>query len=550
MLPVLLATLLAFFIWLDTDFHHTRQQIESSFKQFTGHNLIMKGGLSLEFWPATRFVSQQVEVIDQRGNVLFTAEKLAAEVNPLSVVKGEWLGENLILDKVQINVVREPLAGDLQSQPQQAPLQGMPFKSIQITDSTVHIDDRINSKRYALSNLQLALELVGDRQMTIKGSLDFNYDNMFTGSSTLSSKLSLGDQLDFEDVVVRLDSLVHDKPLSLKATGAFSLEPDGQLIQIRQAQLASETLALKASFKARQSHDSMVLEAEIDHLNPSAVISLIEPAAVFNQDKVLQTLSAEIDLQQSASEIRIDIPSLELDNSLVQGSIAFSDNIKQFQFKIDELVIDPYLELFAALPLQFDQTSEKKQEEIVFAIQFNRLASSYGALEGLSTKLHLDSDSQLAAQGSFNAKKLNLNGLMKSYKVLLPKNKLISKLHQGNELSLIDGQLQFSLENEALSFSDLDLTIDDTLIKGDIEYVMNPPTLNAQLQLGKLDLDRYHYLLVSEEIPGESSPEDAANTDSLIERLKSLQGSGSIQIEMLRYQQTDYQKIDIQFNDA
>jgi len=430
LLPVLLATLLAFFLWLDTDFHHTRQQIESSFKQFTGHNLIMKGGLSLEFWPATRFVSRQVEVIDQQGGVLFTAEKLAAEVNPLSVVRGELLGENLTLDNVQINVVREPLKSDTRPQPQQAPLQGMPFKSIQITDSAVHIDDRTNGKRYALNNLQLALELVGDRQMTINGSLDFDYDKRFTGSSLFASKLSLGDQLNFEDIVVRLDSLVHDKPLLLKASGAFSMEPDGQLIQIRQAQLASETLALNASLKARQSHDSLVFEAEITHLNPSVVLSLIEPTAVFNQDKVLQSLSAEIDLQKSASEIRIEIPSLELDNSQGQGSMVFSDKIKQFQFKIDELVIDPYLEVFMALPLEFDQAPEKKEEEIVVAIQFNRLASSYGALEGLSTKMHLDSGSLLAVQGNFNAKKLNLNGLMKSYAALLPKTKAISKLHQ------------------------------------------------------------------------------------------------------------------------
>jgi len=78
----------------------------------------------------------------------------------------------------------------------------------------------------------------------------------------------------------------------------------------------------------------------------------------------------------------------------------------------------------------------------------------------------------------------------------------------------------------------------------------NPPELNVQLQLGKLDLDRYHYLFGSETIPDEAAAENAANTNGLIERLKSLQGSGSIQIEMLRYQQTDYQKIDIQFNDA
>jgi len=450
---------------------------------------------------------------------------------------------------VQIHVKREAVSGGTETRHQQSHLQAMPFKSIQIIDSAIHIEDRINSKRYAMTNLQVTLELVGDAHITVSGSLDFDYDSFVTGSSTFSSKLSLGDQLDFEDLVVRLDSLVHDKPLVLEASGAFSLEPDGRLYQIRQAQLASETIALNASLKARQSHDSLALEAEIKRMNPAALISFIAPTAIFRQDEVLQSLSAEIDLQKSASEIRIDIASFKLDNSLVQGEMVFSEKINRFQFKIDELVIDPYLELFATLPPQFDQASEKEQE-IVFAIQFNRLVSAHGAVEELSTKVNLDNDDLLAVQGNFYAKKLNLNGLMKSYASLLPKSEFIDKLQRGNEFSQIDGQLEFSFDNEVLGFSGIDLTIDDTLIKGNAEYFMNPPKLNTQLQLGKLDLDRYHYLFVSQQAADESSDESHVQATEIIERLKNLQGSGSIQIEMLRYQQTDYQQIDIQFNDA
>jgi hypothetical protein len=560
LLPVLFAALLAFFVWLDTDFHLTRQQIESSFKQVTGHNLVIKGGLALEFWPATRFVSRQVEVIDQQGLVLFTAEKLLAEVDPVSFVSGQLLGENLILEKVQINIVREATSEDVAQQRkhkmagshhQQGRITGVPFKSIRVIDSAIHIHDRINSKRYELNNLQVALELLSENHIAINSSLDFVYDNTFNGSLTSSSNLSLGAQLVFEQFVAQLDVIVHEQPLALKISGGFSLEPDGQLIQIREASFVSDELALRASLIARKSHDSLMIETEINHLNPlKAIMLFLEPGAVSSQEKALQSLSAQVKVQKSASEMRMDIASLQLDNSLVQGSMVFSDNSKHFQFKIDELVIDPYLELFAALPLEIDQSSDDQATETTFAIQFNRLISSHGTLEGLSTKAHMDTGKLITIQGNLNAKKLNPNGLLKSYDALIPESMVISKLQQGNEFSLIDGQLQFSFENEALFLSGLDLTIDDTLIKGDLEYSMNPPILNAQLWLGKLDLDRYHYLLVPDDEPSESSDDNEGSSVGIIQSLKRLQGSGSIQIEKLRYQQTDYQQIDIQFNDA
>lgn len=550
MLPVLLAILLAFFIWLDTDFHHTRQQIESSFKQFTGHNLVIKGGLSLEFWPATRFVSRQVEVNDQQGNVLFTAERLAAEVAPLSIFSEEIQGENLVLEKVQIHIVREPVSGDSRLQYQPAPLQNIPFKSIQITDSAIHIDDRINGKRHELNNLQIALESGAPGDVTINGSVDFVYDDILKGSMVASSTLGMSDQLDFEDVVVQLDLRVYDKPLALTASGAFSLEPDGQLLQIREAKLESQILALKAVLSARQRQDSLALKAEINNLKPAAVIPYIEPEAGLNQVKVMQSLSAEIELHKSASEIRIDIPSLELDNSLVQGSMVFSDKSKQIQFKIDEVDIDPYLELLAVFPYQTDQTENKKTEDMIFAIQFNRLVSAYGVLEGLSTKGHLRNDQLLSVEANLMAEKFNLNGLTKAYKVLVPDNKFVSSLWQGNELALIDGQLKVRFDNETVSLSDLDLKIDDTSVKGNVEYSMHPPMLNAQMQLGKLDLDRYLYLFAAEDKPADSDNANAGHAGGIIERLKQLKGNGSIQIDMLRYLQTDYQKIDIQFNDA
>jgi len=559
MLPVLLAALLAFVVWLDTDFHHTRQQIESSFKQITGHNLLIKGGLSLEFWPATRFVSRQVEVVDQQGLVLFTAEKLAAEVAPISIFSGKLLGENLVLEKMQVNAVHKA-ADDIAlrhkhkttgSANQQSRFSSVPFKSIRVIDSAIHIDDRINSKRYELNNLQIAIELVSDQQMTINGSLDFIYDNSFRGSFTTSSSLNTGEQLVFEEVIAQLDLIVRDKPISLTASGAFSLEPDGQLIQISEAALVSKALALQASIKGRHSHKSLLLEVQIDHLNPLiAVMAFTEPGSIPHQDKALQSLSAEIRLEKSASEMRIDIASLKLDNSLAQGSMVFSDNAKHFQFKIDELIIESYLKLLADLELPIGQSADDQAEEIIFAIQFDRLVSDYGAVEGLSTKVHLDGDKLHAIQGNLNAQRLNLNSLLKSYEEWIPKTQVVSKLHQGNEFSLIDGQLEFVFMNEVLSISDLDLTIDDTLIKGELEYAMNPPRLNAQLQLGKLDLDRYHYLFDSEDDAGESNVGNEVNPADIIQSLKTLQGSGSIQIEKLRYQQTDYQKIDIQFNDA
>jgi len=559
MLPVLLAALLAFIVWLDTDFHHTRQQIESSFKQITGHNLLIKGGLSLEFWPATRFVSRQVEVIDQQGQVLFTAEKLAAEVVPISIFSGKLMGESLVLEKVQVNAVHE--AADniapgrkhktVSSNDQQSRISSVPFKSIRVIDSAIHVDDRINSKRYELNNLQIAIELVSDHQMTINGSLDFIYDNSFKGSFTTSSSLNPGEQLVFEEVVAQLDLIVRDKPISLKASGAFSLEPDGQLIQISEAALVSKTLALQASIKGRHSHDNLLLEVQIDHLNPlMAVMAFSEPDSIPNQGKALQSLSAEIRFEKSASEMRIDIASLKLDNSLAQGSMVFSDNTRHFQFKIDELVIDPYLKLLAELEHPIGQSADDQAEEIIFAIQFDRLVSEYGAVEELFTKVHLHGDKLHAVQGKLNAQRLNLNSLLKSYVNWIPKTKFVSKLQRGNEFSLIDGQLEFVFTNEVLSVSDLDLTIDDTLIKGELEYAMKPPRLNAQLQLGKLDLDRYHYLFDSEDDAGESNVGNEVNPADMFQSLKSLQGSGSIKIEKLRYQQTDYQKMDIQFNDG
>ncbi|MBT8450022.1 MAG: AsmA family protein, partial [Gammaproteobacteria bacterium] len=422
LLPVLLAALLAFVIWLDTDFHHTRQQIESSFKQVTGHNLAIKGGVSLEFWPATRFVSRQVEVVDHQGKVLFTAEKLLAEVAPLSFFRGKFLGEHLILEKLQINVVRKATSDDAAQQhkhkmvntdDQQERITGVPFKSIRVIDSAIHIDDQINGKRYELNNLQVALELVSDDGMAINSTLDFVYDNTFKGSFTSSLNLSLGEQLVFEQVVAQLDFIVHEQPLAFKVSGAFSLEPDGQLVQIRETSFVSDALALRASLTARQSHDSLMIETEINHLNPlKAIMLLLEPGAISSQGKALQSLSARVKVRKTASEVRMDVASLQLDNSLLQGSMVFSDNSKHFQFKIDELVIDPYLELLAALPLEFDQSSDNQATETTFAIQFNRLISSHGTLEGLSTKAHLDKGKLLTMQGNLNAKKLNPNGLL------------------------------------------------------------------------------------------------------------------------------------------
>ena len=97
------------------------------------------------------------------------------------------------------------------------------------------------------------------------------------------------------------------------------------------------------------------------------------------------------------------------------------------------------------------------------------------------------------------------------------------------------------------AFSGLDLKLDETMVKGDISYNYLLPQLSANLMVGQIDADRYLQLLPQQQDTAEGSQDDQAVND-LIDWLKTVQGQGKIQIDSIKYQDTLYRGVDLQFN--
>ena len=577
-LPVLAVVALSVFItWFDADNQHTRQQLQDLIRQASGYEVKLAGKLELElqsshgqsfspsFIPSLILIANHVEILEPAGTTLFSAAKLSIETDLFSLVEGRLLLEQIILDNVRVSITRlsdgtlklpgHQVAEKGNNQQQSSSL--LPVKSIALRNSRFLFEDELTNRQYQFDNIMVNLQAITDNNFKIAAdtALSISGESLKTiaGSLKLSLDLAMGEQIEINLSDLQAALTYADQPIDFEIKGKASFSNDGKLMQADQVKLLSSSTGLQATINSRYQYEKQVLNIEVEQLNPSSIVSLLsENVSSSATGSRLKTFSGDFDIRHDEQYLEIEIPAMQIDDVRSQGRIILGDELIDIQLKLDALQPDPYLYLFAELPGK-DSTDNDEPMALKANVKINRLLLEQGSIDNFALSL-VNTKGQLQfLELGLDAIDVNPALLLRRYSreiKLLPED--LINLHPDN-FSKLQGRGIFKLDmkHQIYQLTDLDFSIDDTSVKGSVLFNGNESKLDAQVFIGRLDLDRYEQILQSVQQDTKSAKDtDKNGLNQLLQSLKQLQGSGSLQIEWLKYQQQVYEKGEILFNDA
>ena len=119
-------------------------------------------------------------------------------------------------------------------------------------------------------------------------------------------------------------------------------------------------------------------------------------------------------------------------------------------------------------------------------------------------------------------------------------------LKNSDSLIYLDGGISYQFTPEKIELNKISLTLDQTSVSGAIGYEFLEPKINANLSLGDIDADRYLALLPKE--PEQNSDTNKTPGSEYISWLKQLKGQGEISVSSVKYQDTLYRGVKMQFS--
>ena len=520
LLPVLLSGALLIFIWLDKDHEQLKTQLQSWFKQQTQHELLIAGPLEINFYPSFHLSAGQVSIRDDAQLKLLELENMLVEVDPFSVF------ENLLIEKVVIQKARLKLiktkTGEIvffQQKPENktstAKQTGLffPFSNVEVMDSEIHLMDHNNRKLAKL--LDTNASIVADNRKRLKVSLETDF------------------------------YALSDKPIDISLKGDINTQAQNEF-ETGNIRLLSKASNLNSVIKIKKHEQDTRILISIIELNPLLFIEHLGMQSQLNEKSIFKQLNGQVEIYQHKGETDFILEQLTIDDSRLQGKAYVSNEMLKIDLQIDELNIEPYLEFFSDFIKQ-DKT-EESGKEIIASIRINHLKLLHGEIEKFANHLHLKDKAILKTEGSLIIKQTNPRQLYKRYTELLKIPEYSKQIFSENNLNFLDGKLSYQYANNKLALKDMSLKIDDTILNGSISFKMPVDEINADLSIGRLDLDRYDALIPKTDADKASSVNTEVDLESLLQRLEAIAGQGNISIESLNYQGTIYKGIDIQFN--
>lgn len=522
LLPVLLSGAFLVFIWLDKDHEQLKTQLQAWFKQQTQHELRIAGPLEIRYYPSFHVSAGQVSILGPSQNKLLELENMLVEVDPLSVF------ENLQIEKIVIESARLELVktdtGDIvffQKKPDQSRPQNeqstpfLPFGNIEVINSEIHLLDTKNRKLVKLTNANASLISTSENQLSVSLEADFYASS--------------------------------NEPIDISLVGNIRIAGAQNGFEAENVHLLSKAARLNSLVKIKKyKQDTQVLLSVLE-FEPVIILERLGIASQLKEKSIFKLVKGNLGIHQLEDKTNITFGPLTIDDTRIQGRIDFSDEIVNLNVTMDELYLEPYLEFFSTFVTQ-DEAKETTPE-LISSLHIDRLKLLHGEIEKFSNYLHLKDKAMLETSGSLKIIKLNPGKLYKRYTRLLKIPDKSGQVFDEKNLNFLDGMMSYGYANNEFVLKDMALKLDDTTINGFISIKIPVDEVNADLSIGRLDLDRYYALLPVNDADKANSANTNVNLQELLHRLETIKGKGAISIESMNYQGASYNGINIEFNE-
>ncbi|MGD2116926.1 MAG: AsmA family protein [Chromatiales bacterium] len=529
-------------------------------EQETGKQLHIDGDLDWHLLPQLQINASDVRLTGADGTDVLAFRKLLIKADLWSLLQDSFRVEELVLQGLQLEIVRDEQGRINWRQSDDTENNSLdmgerlylPVESLRLGDARIEYVDRSSNQHLVLDDLQIQLQpqagQAGGPQYAFAASTQLNdVRRSLQAGIEIDFILELANNIRVSGMQIDLlfDPHESDAPLDLQLAGELFYQPQQKSLTTRGLRLDSQRLNLDASLNASLAwpRDSL-LEISIISFSPVALLEFVpQPDWLTWPDNLWRQLSGDLQFEFDDTSVHARNLSIRLDEMQMQGVVDYDWTAAQLSthFKVDEIQAQPYLALLKSFMEQPRSDSESAELHWSSSLHINNIVFDQGRVEALINKSEIDNGQLLNSSGSIVFRELNANRLLND---IQPLNSILN-LQNRKLFSRLDGGLAYGYTADALHLQDVDMQVDRTRIKGQLAYRQSPQSLDSDLVIDRLDLDRY---LKQQPITAEQEQQDTNVLESL-QQLEQLNGNGRIEIGYLKFRDTEYRGIKLQWSE-
>ena len=539
-LTMLLAPVIFFLlVYAAFDKDDYKSFIENSIFESTGLIANIRGDIGYGYAETLQLLVEDVMIKSLDEAEVVEVEQLGISVDLYDLLKGRWHVDEVYLSKVDLTITAvqpKKTGGD-----NPVSITALPFKKLTLKDSILRYENSSSQFGFQLHNLNAMLQ--ESNQFT---AITLNFDYLLksgqAGNVNADAELVFGNQLKINNLKNQVRLEYGDIKYDLILEGSLSVDQALAKLQTKDLRLSSNSFELQSSIDLDYSPEKALARLDLQAFNliPIAQWLTSQPVNIKSQD-LLKVSNSELILAYETNELSVDIVALTLGDSRLVGELSYRPNAVFSKIKIDQVQLDQYMGLLSLL--DFDENSQADEPfKIDASLQINRLNFENALIEPFINHTVIDTNG-FASDGQFQVTGLKPKEYLQKIQFL---NDDVSKAL--GLIDALDGGLKYQFSPERITFSDIDLKINDTDLQGNFEYLLDKPAIYSNLTISSLDLDRYQILL--NKMPESQSETQSSPINELLGQLKSIGGEGHMKINLLKYQGLEYRGIDIHFSDS
>lgn len=555
-------------------------------KEKKQRTLTINGDIKLSFWPKIGADLGEIKLSEYQSNQPFASIKSAkVALALLPLLKKQIVVDTVYLDGAQVSVIQHKDGSfnfdDLLSKEEEDPSQPIDFdiQGIKISNTQASFSQEATGARYQVDKLNLSTG-----QVALKTPFDVALDFHVTANQPLVdavAKLKANVMVDPEAkhfVVKNLDTsvlgnLLDGKDVKLSALGAVDIDATQNALAVdglkvgmtgdfkglaREVSLEAPRLTLNA----KQIASEKVLLAFKQSGNAQTLSLEVTLAALTGNQQAVESKGITAEIQQTAgarslsghfsSPVKANLADLIFDVPALAGQL----NIKDPAVPKGEMQGQFNLGIYADVKQEIANTQFK------LTLDETKLDGEVN-VAGFKTphigfKLHADTLNLTALLGNT----ANKPAVEKASKANQPANSQPADLSALNTLFL-DGNINIGkilyqpytltglnvgvkADGQQLALQGLDVKLDDTRIQGNFAISQfAKPLYTFNLNVDKLDLNRYLPTQTAKASPTQPAKSDAPEQAIDLSALKALNAQGSIRVGQLKYGKTEAKNINI-----
>lgn len=539
-LALLLAPVIFFLlVYAAFDKNDYKSFIENSIFESTGLIANIRGDIGYGYTETLQLLAEDVMIKSLDEAEIVEVEQLGVSLDLYDLLEGRWHVDEVYLSKVDLTITAVPPKKSSVDNP--VSITALPFKKLTLKDSVLRYENPSSQFGFQLNNLNATLE---DSNQFTAITLNFDYvlKSGQAGDVNAEAELVFGNQLKINNLKNQVRLKHGDIKYDLILEGSLSIDQALAKIQSKDLRLSSNSFELQSSIDLDYSPEKTLVRLDLQAFNliPIAQWLTSQPVNIKSQD-LLKVSNSELILTYETDELSVDIAALTLGDSRFVGELSYRPNVVFSKIKIDQVQLDQYMGLLSLV--DFGENSQADEPfKLDASLHINRLNFENALIEPFINHTVIDTKG-FASEGQFQATGLKPKEYLQKIQFL---NDDVSKTL--GVIDLLDGGFKYQISPERITFSDIDLKINDTDLQGNFEYIIEKPAIYSNLTISSLDLDRYQILL--NKTPENQSETQSSPVSELVGRLKSIGGEGHMKINLLKYQGLEYRGIDIQFSDS